>query len=61
MGIAHTLPIKKRKLDDLKVDLDENFWCHSGKEPTTRHPIERYRSIEQANLGYPIVLCKEHG
>ena len=61
MEIAHTLTIKKRKLDDFEVDLDESFCCHSGKEAITRHPIEHYRSIERANLGYPIILSKEHG
>ena len=59
--IVHTLPIKKMKLDDLGLDLDENVWFHSGKEPTTRHMIEHYRRIEQTDLGYPIILAKERG
>jgi len=52
------LPLISVKLCDI-AELDENYWYQADNAiPTCRSIVEHIQLVDEADLGYPIILCK---
>lgn len=57
--LAKSFKIKSIKLETIH-EFDTEFWYDlGGARPTCRNILEHTKLINEVNVSYPIILCKE--
>jgi len=53
---SRSFPVVPVELDEIK-ELDENFWYNGPDDiPTCRSIAEHFQLVQEADLGYPVIL-----